>query len=127
MTAASDGPGKETIFLVDDDECVRALLTAMLNKFGYRVMTADDGQEAVDRYRKSSKDIDLVLMDVVMPVLSGIEAQYAMHTINPCAKVLLMSGYPLKSLPELKSPRFIQKPIEPEVLHATIRAFLDDK
>jgi two-component system, cell cycle sensor histidine kinase and response regulator CckA len=127
MTAASDGQGKETIFLVDDDECVRSLLTEMLGKIGYRVMTADDGQQAIDRYRESYKEIDLVLMDVVMPVLSGIEAQYAMHTINPYAKVLLMSGYPLESLPELKSPRFIQKPIEPEVLNATVRAFLDDK
>jgi DNA-binding NtrC family response regulator len=125
MSTDSGGARKETILLVDDEESVRNLLTDMLTLYGYHVITARSGQEAVDLYKKKSIDIDLVVMDVIMPGLDGIEAQYEIHGFNPYAKVLLISGYPLRALPEMDSPRFIQKPFSADVLISAIRTFLD--
>jgi DNA-binding NtrC family response regulator len=125
MSAGSGGARKETILIVDDEESMRDLVAAMLAQYGYHVVIARGGQDAVDLYKEKSKDIDLVVMDVKMPGLDGFEAQYAIHRFNPYAKVLLMSGYLLESLPEMDSPRFIQKPFSADFLNSTIRAFLD--
>lgn len=126
MSGLPQGTSK-IILLVDDENSIRELYTTCLQRYGYRVVTVSNGREAVDVYRKSMKDIDLVLMDIKMPALNGIDAQYLIHTINPRAKVLLMSGFPLASLPELTSPRFMQKPIAPEALIAAIEELLQSE
>ncbi len=85
-------PEKQTILVVDDEPEIRKLVTAMLTKSGYRVFTADTGENAV-RMFKSHPDTDLLLTDVVAPGMSGPMIADEIAALNPGIKVLFMSGY----------------------------------
>jgi two-component system, cell cycle sensor histidine kinase and response regulator CckA len=76
---------------VDDEEVVRELARVILVELGYSVTVCKDGKEAVDYYRMSWREIDLVLLDMVMPELG------AMRRINPAVRVILSSGYSINS------------------------------
>ncbi len=102
--AAEEAPAKEetetfplcgtaTVLVADDEEDVRAMLRAMLESFGYRVLEARDGKEAVDLYRERAGGIDLVLLDMMMPRMTGEEAFAEMRRISPSARAILASGY----------------------------------
>ena len=86
--------GTETILVADDEDDVRAMVRAMLESFGYRVLEARDGREAVDLYRERSGEIDLVLLDMMMPGMTGEEAFAEIRRISPSARAVLASGYP---------------------------------
>jgi len=85
--------GNATILVVDDEDQVRILVEKMLHDLGYRVYAAADGIEAVEMYRRYKSDIDLILLDMIMPNLAGKEAYAALRKINPKVKVILSSGY----------------------------------
>ncbi len=85
--------GSGTVLIADDENDVRAMVRAMLESFGYRVLEARDGKEAVDLYRERSAEIDLVLLDMMMPVMTGEEAFAEIRRISPSAKAVLASGY----------------------------------
>jgi two-component system cell cycle sensor histidine kinase/response regulator CckA len=85
-------PEKQTILVVDDEPEIRKLVTAMLTKAGYRVFTADTGENAV-RMFKSHPDTDLLLTDVVAPGMSGPMIADEIAALSPNIKVLFMSGY----------------------------------
>lgn len=85
--------GTGTILIADDENDVRAMVRAMLESFGYRVLEARDGQEAVDIFRERSMEIDLVLLDMMMPAKTGEEAFAEIRRISPSAKAVLASGY----------------------------------
>ena len=85
--------GKGTILLVDDEESLIALGGRMLEHLGFDVLTASDGREAVDLYRKRAGEIDLVLLDLTMPHMDGGEAFGELRRINPDVRVILSSGY----------------------------------
>jgi len=85
--------GTETILVAEDEDDVRAMLRAMLESFGYRVLEACDGREAVDLYRKRGGEIDLVLLDMMMPRMTGEEAFAEIRRISPSARAVLASGY----------------------------------
>jgi CheY-like chemotaxis protein len=94
-TVAWDGAealGK-TILLVDDEDMIWDVISAMLQELGYQVLLAENGQEAVEIYRRNPGQIDLVLLDMIMPTMSGAEAFFLLKTIDPGVKVLLSSGY----------------------------------
>ena len=82
----------KTILVVDDEPEIRKLVTAMLTRNGYRVFTADTGENAVRLYR-SHPDIDLLLTDVVAPGMSGPMIADEIAALKPSIKVLFMSGY----------------------------------
>jgi len=82
----------KTILVVDDEPEIRKLVTAMLTRNGYRVFTADTGENAVRLYR-SHPDIDLLLTDVVAPGMSGPMIADEIAALKPAIKVLFMSGY----------------------------------
>jgi PAS domain S-box-containing protein len=86
-------PGGEMILLADDDPALRQLGRTILERHGYCVLVADDGQQAVEIYRERWRQIDLVILDLTMPRLSGREALERLRQINPAARVLLASGY----------------------------------
>lgn len=83
----------ETILLVDDDVLVLDTACKILKSLGYQVLLASNGKEAVSCYEKSQHDIDLVMLDVVMPVMGGIEVASAIRTINSNVKLLFSTGF----------------------------------
>ncbi len=114
--------------LVDDESLIRDLCLAVLGKQGYRVLLAEDGAIGVDVYRKHVDAIDLVLLDLSMPNLSGKEALKQMRVINPDVRVLIASGYS----PDHFGPSeldgvfgFIHKPYRPHDLLEAVRSALD--
>jgi PAS domain S-box-containing protein len=84
--------GTETILLVEDWEAVRELGVLILEKFGYTVLCAGDGQEALDVYEKEQGNISLVILDILMPRMDGKECLEQLLRINPAVKVIISSG-----------------------------------
>jgi len=85
--------GTETILLVDDDRSVRELADEMLRRFGYTVIAASDGEEALEIYRESQADISLVILDLIMPGMGGHKCLAELLNIDPAQKVIIASGY----------------------------------
>jgi PAS domain S-box-containing protein len=121
-TALPRGQGR--ILLVDDQEPVREVAKDMLEALGYEVTTAADGQEGVSRYRDLWREIDLVILDMVMPNLSGGDCFLRMKEINPKARVVLSSGYSMdgaiQSVMNEGILAFIQKPYRLEKLSRVV-------
>lgn len=127
-SASSDPPcGGETILLADDEAVLRNLGRAVLERFGYRVLLAEDGQEAVKLYRRERARIHLVILDQTMPRLSGRDALRQIRAINPDVRVLIASGYSMEQVqsPEDGDVGFIGKPYRPQQLAAAVRNALD--
>ena len=82
-----------TILLVDDEECVREIISEVLAESGYRVLEAKDGAEGLSLYQKHQAKIKLVLLDLLMPVMNGLDCAKEILRINPSAKVLIGSGF----------------------------------
>ncbi len=89
-------PGKGTILVADDERMVIEVARDMLKAVGYHVLTAESGQETIDIYRRNKDIIDLVVLDVIMPDMSGSEAYDQLIAINPHIRVLLSSGHSLE-------------------------------
>ncbi len=87
------GTGNETILLVDDEEIVREVGKELLEDFGYRVITAEGGKEALLVYEVERDNIDLVILDLMMPEMGGKECLEELLKINPSVKSLICSGY----------------------------------
>jgi len=106
--------GEGSILLVDDEEIIRITAKNMLEEIGYKVFLASNGLDAVDIYGKRSKEIDLVIMDMIMPEMNGSEAFFKMKEINQEVKVIISSGFTKdESLDTLRKEGlkgFIQKP-----------------
>ena len=118
-----------TVLLVDDEEIVLEVNKDLLEALGYRVILARDGKEAIEAYRKDQKDIDFVLLDMVMPNMGGGEAYDRMKEINPNIKVLLTSGYSIDGqatkILECGCDGFIQKPFNMNELAKEIREIME--
>ncbi|HEY8505948.1 MAG TPA: ATP-binding protein, partial [Gemmataceae bacterium] len=120
--------GRETVLLVDDEPMIRDLGVAILERFGYRVLLACDGREAIDIYRDRGREIDLVVLDLTMPNLSGRDASRELRRIDPGVRILFTSGYSadyLDDSSELPALGFVSKPYRPDELAAAVRAALD--
>lgn len=85
--------GAETILVADDDPLLRDLAEKALSMFGYTVITAVDGKDALARFKENKDRIDLVILDIIMPEMNGKEAFDKMRTINPAIKAVFISGY----------------------------------
>ncbi|OPY05802.1 MAG: Blue-light-activated protein [Syntrophaceae bacterium PtaB.Bin038] len=120
--------GSETILLVDDEQMMLDIGRDLLQAMGYRVITARDGEEAVEVYRGRSGEIDLVLLDIVMPKMGGGQAYDCIKAINPAVKVLLLSGYSIDGEATQILARgcngFIQKPFNLEQLSRSVKSVL---
>jgi len=118
-----------TILLVDDEESVRNVGKAMLERGGFTVLAAADGREAVEVFRLCADGIDAVLLDMTMPGLNGREALRAIHEIRRDVPILLCSGYgeqdATRDLGCGSLAGFIQKPYQLEQLLAAIRGVLN--
>ena len=120
--------GHETILLVEDEAAVRALGAKILERAGYRVVLACDGQEAVDVFAARESEIELILMDVVLPRLAGREAYERIATLRPGVPVVYCSGYSEGALQGgfalAEGTRLIEKPYAPDELLTAIRSAL---
>ena len=87
--------GSGRILVVDNEEIVRQALTGMLESLGYQVTAVGDGDQAIDYYREHDREIDLAIVDLVMPAMSGIECFQALRQVNPQVRVVLSTGYGL--------------------------------
>jgi len=128
VSAAQTG-GSETIILAEDDQVVRELTKTVLEGFGYNVIEASDGEDAVKNFIQDKDIIQLLILDVVMPKKSGKEAYEEIRKIRPDIKALFTSGYAVdiirrKGLLE-EGFNFIPKPILPRELLRKVREVLD--
>lgn len=113
-----------TILVVDDDHYVRRMLIRLLGCLGYKVVMATNGLEAVNAFQKSHENVDLILLDVNMPVMDGREAFYEFRKINPEIKILVFTGFTkdhvTKELEEMGAD-LIQKPFCIEEIKSAIK------
>lgn len=120
----SAGKG-ETILLVDDDAMLIESNSEVIESLGYKIITAENGVEAVQRYKDHPNEIDLIIMDMVMPLLSGKNAAEKIKEINPHAKIIFTTGYDLEDSPELEISKsngnVLQKPFSIETLSQSIQ------
>ena len=118
--------GIGAILLVDDEESVRTLGTRMLERIGFKVLTAADGQEALDIYRNRREEIALVLLDLTMPRMDGEETLHELQRIDPKVRVVISSGYTEGEI----APQFAGKPLfgflqKPYTLSALMKCLRD--
>ncbi len=127
-----EGPikGSETIFLVDDEEMIIEVARAMLEKLGYRVISADSGDKAVDVVRRNRENIDLIILDLIMPGMDGGKTFDRIRDIAPAMPVILSSGYAINGLATEILQRgcngFIQKPFNASELSQKVRNVLGE-
>ena len=123
--------GNETILIVDDHETIWDFLIEALQRLGYSVLLAENGFDAIEIYQANPNEIDLVLLDMVMPKLGGHQTFYKIKELDPDAKVLLSSGYvseeEVNDLLEQGAKGFLPKPHRIAVMAAEIRRILDEK
>jgi CheY-like chemotaxis protein len=125
VDSLENGETPTTILLVDDEEMIRAIGCQVLTRQGYRVLTAEDGAEAVDLFAREREQIALVILDVTMPRMSGSDAFRSMIEIDPGARVLFSTGYAGGDLAELEGAiGLLGKPYRPNELLAAVRAAL---
>ncbi len=121
--------GAETILVVEDEEMLRELASSILTSKGYNVITASDGDEAVETYEHRWKEIDLVLSDFGLPKRAGDEVLKRMKTINPEVKFIIATGFvDIDERSELlgsEAKEIIMKPYKPAEILAKVRAVLD--
>lgn len=119
--------GTETILIVDDEKQLRNMLSDFLGSYGYTVILAKDGQDAIEKYKQHSPNIQLVVMDVVMPRKDGITSFKEIKAMYPEAKVIYMSGYRPDHLQAKDEYQLIQKPFSPVEIIKAIRSALEAK
>ncbi len=129
-TVAQDIPrGTQTILLVDDEEVILEVAAGMLETLGYRVISANSGKEALRVFEERRDQINLVLLDMIMPGMGGGEVFDAIRSIDADAKVLLASGYSLngqaREILDRGCNGFIQKPFDIKRLSRKVREILD--
>lgn len=123
------GKGSETIMLVDDEEMIREFGSEALEQFGYKVLIASSGEEALDIYRKKGADIDLVVMDIGMPGMGGHRCMQELIKLNPDVRVIIASGYStdgqVKHSMESGASDYVPKPYKIDNLLEKVRFVLD--
>ncbi|MCL4216497.1 MAG: PAS domain S-box protein [Candidatus Hydrogenedentes bacterium] len=129
--ALSESLGGGTALIIDDEEAVRAVASRILEYINMKVYTAEDGQDGVDMFKQHADEIDIVLLDMTMPKLSGEEVFREIRRIRPDVAVLLSSGYNEQDATAHFAGKglagFIQKPYSPRDLIQMIETILEGR
>jgi two-component system, cell cycle sensor histidine kinase and response regulator CckA len=129
-TEKTVAPGSETILLADDEPVIIDVGSQMLERMGYRVLTAAGGTQTVDVFQRDRARIDLVILDMIMPDMGGGETFDRLKAIDPMVRVILSSGYSINGKATEILNRgcrgFIQKPFNMENLSNKVRQVLDN-
>ncbi|MGH8103864.1 MAG: response regulator, partial [bacterium] len=119
------------VLVVDDEAVVRNFLKESLESKGYRVMLAKNGKEGVEQYRHNAKEISLVILDIIMPEMTGEEALKHIREINPDSRILITTGFahdPERNDQLSKLAQgYLQKPFDHHDLLSKVREVLDGK
>ena len=114
MGADQTGEVKKTVFVIDDEEIIRDMTTDMLTDMGYNVLTAEDGLAALTTFERAHQDIDVVLLDMILPGMTGEEIFGRLQQIKPEIKVIFSSGFSIEEVPQElfvdDTTDFIEKP-----------------
>jgi PAS domain S-box-containing protein len=112
--------GEGLVLVVDDEVAIRSLMQHTLEELGYTVLTAEHGAQALELFDRVGKEIELVLLDLVMPVLDGAETAVALHSRNPDVPILVISGLAdddaLSRFGSVRIAGFVPKPFTPDQL-----------
>jgi signal transduction histidine kinase/AmiR/NasT family two-component response regulator len=118
ITESAKGEG--LVLVVDDEVAIRSLMQHTLEELGYTVLTAEHGAQALELFDRIGKDIQLVLLDLIMPVLDGAETAVALHSRRPDVPILVMSGIAdddaLRRFGHVRIAGFVPKPFAPDQL-----------
>ncbi len=119
------------VLVVDDEEMVRRVAAATLESVGYSVLTASDGSDAVEVFRRRGEEIDAVLLDMTMPRMGGEEACREIRRLRPDAKIIVASGFSEQEAAQRFAGEdvdgFLQKPFRPNALMEKVRRLLAKK
>ena len=122
---------ERTVLLVDDEDTMREMATAMLTRLGYRALSARNGSEAVEIYQQKKDEIHCVVCDLTMPEMDGYETFILLKQIAPEVKVILSSGYSREQVIELFEGRglagFLQKPYSQAEMAAIVLQVLENR
>jgi CheY-like chemotaxis protein len=129
QVAADVAKGEGTILLVDDEEMIIEVSRELLEVSGYRVFLAKSGREAIEIYKEKQGEIDVIILDMIMPGMGGGETFDVLKTTNPDVRVILSSGYSINGnameIMKRGCKAFIQKPFQMGDLSGKIRKALD--
>lgn len=118
--------GSETILVAEDEDGVRAIVARVLRSRGYTVILARDGQEAVELFTVHANEIALVILDAIMPRMTGSQAHEEIRRQRPTIPILISSGYPSETTALSDGgAHFLQKPYDPDMLLREVRSALD--
>jgi PAS domain S-box-containing protein len=113
-----------TILLVEDEETLRVMGKTMLDAMGFSAMTASNGSEALEIYRERGSEINVILLDLIMPVMGGIQAYHELRKISPAIPIIICSGYGVESVEDVigNDPHagFVHKPYKPDELRDVV-------
>jgi CheY-like chemotaxis protein len=130
-TSEKISTGTGNILLVDDEDMILEVNRSMLEAIGYKVMDANSGEKAVRIYQKEKNNIDIVILDMIMPEMSGGQTLDRLKEINPDIKVILSSGYSLSGQGQEILDRgcngFIQKPFNMNDLSRKIKEIMEKR
>jgi DNA-binding NtrC family response regulator len=128
MLSETDGKEKTVIMVIDDEDIIRNMVRDYLTSKGYEVLLASDGSEALENFQQTGGEVDLVLLDMILPEIGGMEVFKKFRQINPKIKAILTSGYS-SDIPEDEydetSFSFLQKPFRITELVEKIKKLLD--
>jgi CheY-like chemotaxis protein len=117
--------GTGTVLVVDDEPMVRAFAEEGLKGLGYKVRAAENGQQALEIYARHGQEINCVLLDLIMPEMSGLETYRRLRKLHPQVRVVFASGYStgeiLRDAPDAREAEFIGKPFTLEGLSMVLR------
>lgn len=120
--------GEGTILVVDDEEAVRSVARATLERVGFTVITSPDGRDGIRLFQEKRQEVVALVVDMAMPGFSGEEVLLAVRTLDPLVRVIVTSGHAddatLDSLSEKGADAFLRKPWDPEGLRRTVQALL---
>jgi len=121
--------GSACVLLVDDDVMIRETVGVILEDLGYRVLLAQGGREGLAMYQEYTSDIALVLLDMTMPDMNGLQCLQALRAVNPDVRIVLSSGYQerdvAKDIADYAVDGFVQKPYDPERLDEVLKRVLN--
>jgi PAS domain S-box-containing protein len=126
--AAAPAGGSETILLVDDESLLRVLGQTTLRRYGYDVLVAEDGPQALEVYRRERRRVQLIVLDLTMPRMSGLDTLRRLRQLDPTVPVLLASGHAAEQVLQTEREHvlgFLAKPYRPEDLAQAVRTALD--
>ncbi|KMY66899.1 hypothetical protein AAU61_13040 [Desulfocarbo indianensis] len=122
--------GQETLLVVDDEEVIVEVVQETLGHFGYTVLSARSGEEALETYARRQEEISLVILDIGMPGMGGLRCLEELYKMNPGLKAIVASGYGLNgqlmTIYEMGAKAFLSKPYHTQELLTTLRQVLDD-